>query len=84
VSNLGWVCPKCGGCFAPTVTRCENHPGVVEITAEEPRKERKARPRTYEGEFGMSPLQQAVVDALENPPEPDLSSFRGSAETSSG
>lgn len=27
--NVGWECPKCGACFAPHVTRCENCVGNV-------------------------------------------------------
>jgi len=23
MTNKGWECPKCGACYAPTVTKCE-------------------------------------------------------------
>lgn len=22
--NLGWTCPKCGSCYAPTIPQCDN------------------------------------------------------------
>ena len=35
-NRIGWECPKCGACYAPSVSRCWNCPGMFVEAVDEP------------------------------------------------
>ncbi len=34
VVSMGWTCPKCGGCYAPTVTECHRCAPTAVVTSQ--------------------------------------------------
>lgn len=28
--NMGWECPKCGACYAPSIKKCKQCNGIIE------------------------------------------------------